>query len=130
MPKQLSALISPTPSDIDIAQSIDPVHIKHIAEYIGLNEDDYELYGRYKAKVCEPYSPILVTQVVLCWHEPFLWDSTYIPNVNMSVYIPVIPFPRSLAPFPTGGHQGCGAIREPTRREVHLCCGYHPNSAG
>lgn len=38
-------------TDIEIAQSVSPIHIKKIAEKININEDDLELYGKYKAKL-------------------------------------------------------------------------------
>lgn len=38
-------------TDIEIAQSVNPIHIKKIAEKINVNEDDLELYGKYKAKL-------------------------------------------------------------------------------
>eukprot|EP01100_Stratorugosa_tubuloviscum_P006769 TRINITY_DN287_c1_g1_i1.p1 TRINITY_DN287_c1_g1~~TRINITY_DN287_c1_g1_i1.p1 ORF type:complete len:640 (-),score=392.90 TRINITY_DN287_c1_g1_i1:121-2040(-) len=44
-------LQKPVPSDIAIAQSVAPKHIKQIAEEIGLTEDEYDLYGKTKAKV-------------------------------------------------------------------------------
>lgn len=43
--------VTPTPSDIDIAQSIRCVPIKEIAARLGLGEDDYEPHGHEKAKV-------------------------------------------------------------------------------
>jgi len=49
--KKLSKLASPTPSDIAIAQACVPNKIKFVAEAYGLTEDDYELYGKYKAKI-------------------------------------------------------------------------------
>lgn len=49
--KKLKNLKSPTPSDIDIAQASVPNKIKFVAEACGLTEDDYELYGKYKAKI-------------------------------------------------------------------------------
>ncbi|CAG9459985.1 unnamed protein product [Pedinophyceae sp. YPF-701] len=42
---------TPTPADIDIAQSVTPIHIREIADKLGLTEDDYDLYGKTKAKV-------------------------------------------------------------------------------
>ena len=39
------------PSDIEIAQSVQPRPISDIAAGLGLSEDDLDLYGRYKAKV-------------------------------------------------------------------------------
>jgi formate--tetrahydrofolate ligase len=39
------------PSDLDIAQAATLKPIIHIAEKVGLSEDDIELYGKYKAKV-------------------------------------------------------------------------------
>ncbi len=38
-------------TDIQIAQEAKPVHIREIAEKIGLNGDQIELYGKFKAKV-------------------------------------------------------------------------------
>jgi len=38
-------------SDIEIAQAAEMKPIKEIAKQIGLNEDDLELYGNYKAKI-------------------------------------------------------------------------------
>ena len=38
-------------SDLDIAQAASLKHIKEIAENIGLEEDDLEYHGKYKAKV-------------------------------------------------------------------------------
>lgn len=38
-------------TDIEIAQSVTPIHIKKIAEKIHVGEDDLELYGKYKAKL-------------------------------------------------------------------------------
>lgn len=38
-------------TDIEIAQSIELNHIKHVADRLNINEDDLELYGKYKAKL-------------------------------------------------------------------------------
>ncbi len=38
-------------SDIEIAQSTTLTHIKHIAEKLKIDEDDIEMYGKYKAKL-------------------------------------------------------------------------------
>ena len=43
-------IISPVPEDIDIAQAVAPAHIAAIAESLGLGEEEYDLYGRHKAK--------------------------------------------------------------------------------
>lgn len=44
--------VVPVPSDIDIAQSVKPKHISLIAEAaLGLQPEEYELYGTAKAKV-------------------------------------------------------------------------------
>jgi len=45
------ALKTPVPSDIDIAQSVDPLPIKDVAQSLGLLEHELDLYGKYKAKV-------------------------------------------------------------------------------
>lgn len=41
----------PVPSDIDIAQAIEPTHIRYIAQSLGLRHDEFDLYGTHKAKV-------------------------------------------------------------------------------
>ena len=38
-------------SDIEIAQETTILPITKVAEEIGLNEEQYELYGKYKAKI-------------------------------------------------------------------------------
>ncbi|MCB0459760.1 MAG: formate--tetrahydrofolate ligase, partial [Flavobacteriaceae bacterium] len=38
-------------SDIEIAQQTKLLHIKEIADKLTINEDDLELYGKYKAKL-------------------------------------------------------------------------------
>ena len=53
-------------SDIEIARNTRMSHISVIASELGLGEDDYELYGKYKAKLSDVKSPrkarlILVT---------------------------------------------------------------------
>jgi hypothetical protein len=50
--KPLLPVKKPVPEDIEIAQSIEPLHISKIAEKLGLNADEYDLYGIHKAKVC------------------------------------------------------------------------------
>jgi formyltetrahydrofolate synthetase len=50
--KPLLAVKKPVPEDIEIAQSIEPLHIGKIAEKLGLKPDEYDLYGIHKAKVC------------------------------------------------------------------------------
>ncbi|TAK36524.1 MAG: formate--tetrahydrofolate ligase [Chloroflexota bacterium] len=39
------------PSDLEIAQAAKLKHIREIAEGLGLTEDDFEYYGKYKAKI-------------------------------------------------------------------------------
>ena len=55
--KPLLDIRAPVPSDIDIAQSIAPVHIGTIATALGLTSEDYDLYGKYKAKVQRAWTP-------------------------------------------------------------------------
>lgn len=50
MAKRLSVR-DPVPSDIDIAQSLDPLPITEIAQSLGLDDDDFITYGPTKAKV-------------------------------------------------------------------------------
>ncbi|KAH9406591.1 Monofunctional C1-tetrahydrofolate synthase, mitochondrial [Tyrophagus putrescentiae] len=47
-------LKSPVPSDIEIASEQKPKPISKVAAEIGLTEDEYEPYGRYKAKISRP----------------------------------------------------------------------------
>ncbi|XP_042057154.1 formate--tetrahydrofolate ligase [Salvia splendens] len=44
-------VVSPVPADIDIANSIEPLHISEIAQDLNLSPLHYDLYGKYKAKV-------------------------------------------------------------------------------
>ena len=51
MPKKLTNLLTPVPSDIAIAQSAIPVLINDIAAEAGILPDELENYGKTKAKV-------------------------------------------------------------------------------
>ncbi len=42
-------------SDIEIAQEANLMHIRDVAEKVGIVEDDLEYYGKYKAKLSEEY---------------------------------------------------------------------------
>lgn len=42
-------------SDIEIARSSKMLHIKEVAKKINIDEDDLELYGKYKAKLSEDF---------------------------------------------------------------------------
>ncbi|KAI3995622.1 hypothetical protein MKX01_023367 [Papaver californicum] len=44
-------VVSPVPADIDIANSVEPLHISKIADELSLSSDHYDPYGKYKAKV-------------------------------------------------------------------------------
>jgi formate--tetrahydrofolate ligase len=44
-------VVAPVPADIDIANSVEPLHISEIAKELNLNPNHYDLYGKYKAKV-------------------------------------------------------------------------------
>lgn len=44
-------VVSPVPADIDIANSVEPLHVSEIAKQLNLSPDHYDLYGKYKAKV-------------------------------------------------------------------------------
>ena len=45
------AVMTKVPSDLEIAQAAELKHIIDIAKRIGIEEDEMELYGKYKAKV-------------------------------------------------------------------------------
>jgi formyltetrahydrofolate synthetase len=51
MARKLTKLLSPVPSDIEIAQAAIPVPIETIAAEAGVKSDELELYGHTKAKV-------------------------------------------------------------------------------
>ncbi len=51
MPRKLTELKRPVPSDLEIAQSIDPIPITKIAEEVGILPEELILYGDTKAKV-------------------------------------------------------------------------------
>ncbi len=51
MPRKLTHLKRPVPSDLDIAQSIEPIPITQIAEEAGILPEELILYGNTKAKV-------------------------------------------------------------------------------
>eukprot|EP01087_Luapelamoeba_hula_P000601 TRINITY_DN10450_c0_g2_i1.p1 TRINITY_DN10450_c0_g2~~TRINITY_DN10450_c0_g2_i1.p1 ORF type:complete len:637 (+),score=130.28 TRINITY_DN10450_c0_g2_i1:18-1928(+) len=42
---------TPVPSDIEVAQSVKPVPIVEIARRLGIQEEELDLYGRFKGKV-------------------------------------------------------------------------------
>ncbi len=42
-------------SDIEIAQNAKMQHIREIASKLGIEEDDLEMYGKYKAKISEGF---------------------------------------------------------------------------
>ncbi len=42
-------------SDIEIAQEAKMLHIRDVAEKVGITEEDLEYYGKYKAKLNEEY---------------------------------------------------------------------------
>ena len=63
---KLANLISPVPSDIEVAQAATVVPIKTIAAACGLNESDYEPYGHYKAKVRRRVARGVYIRVVFC----------------------------------------------------------------
>ena len=51
MAHKLTNIVTPTPSDIDIAQSVAPLPISVIAKDAGILDEELELYGQNKAKV-------------------------------------------------------------------------------
>jgi formyltetrahydrofolate synthetase len=51
MPHKLQSILARVPSDIEIAQAATPIPIDKIAAEIGIQPDEFELYGKNKAKV-------------------------------------------------------------------------------
>eukprot|EP01125_Pyxidicula_operculata_P021978 TRINITY_DN8805_c0_g1_i1.p1 TRINITY_DN8805_c0_g1~~TRINITY_DN8805_c0_g1_i1.p1 ORF type:complete len:669 (+),score=191.62 TRINITY_DN8805_c0_g1_i1:46-2052(+) len=43
--------LNPVPSDLECARSVAPLNIHDIAKSVGLSEDEYECYGKTKAKI-------------------------------------------------------------------------------
>lgn len=60
-------VVSPTPSDIEIAQAAQPVPIATVAERLGLEDADYEPYGHLKAKVLWGGSRKAATATSAAW---------------------------------------------------------------
>jgi formyltetrahydrofolate synthetase len=50
MLRKLERVDTPTPSDLHIAQAFVPLPISHIAQELGLTDEDYDLHGKLKAK--------------------------------------------------------------------------------
>ena len=48
---KLTDIKYPTPDDIEISQSVKPLPIKEFAEMIGLNEEEYEIHGKWRGKI-------------------------------------------------------------------------------
>lgn len=48
--RKLEKLQKPVPSDIEIAQSIEPLSIKEIGDAIGLKDDEIDLYGKWSVR--------------------------------------------------------------------------------
>ena len=42
-------------TDIEIAQEAEKLHIKEVAEKVGISEDNLEFYGKYKAKISDEW---------------------------------------------------------------------------
>ena len=63
-------VVSPVPADIDIANSVEPVHISEIAKDLNLSPNHYDLYGKYKAKVIGFLLLLLLLLLLLfhCFH--------------------------------------------------------------
>ena len=55
-------VLNPVPSDIDVSQSIQTVPINKIAESYGILPDEYDLYGKTKAKVSLAVRDRLISQ--------------------------------------------------------------------
>jgi len=49
--RPLKNLQQPVPSDLTIAQSVEPLPVAHLAATLGLREDEIDLYGHFKAKI-------------------------------------------------------------------------------
>jgi hypothetical protein len=61
--RKLQEIVSPVPPDYVIAQSVKPLNIEEVAKAVGLEPEDYDLYGKMKAKVrfrkhCEALEPV------------------------------------------------------------------------
>lgn len=50
-------VVSPVPADIDVANSVEALHISAIAEELGLKPEEFDYYGKKKAKVGAPAIP-------------------------------------------------------------------------
>ena len=95
-------------SDIEIAQSVTPKSIIDIAEKLGINEEDLELYGKYKAKI----SPSVLKNL------------SNKPNGKLILVTAITPTPAGEGKTTTSvgltdglnkiGKNACAALREPS----------------
>lgn len=60
-------VVSPVPADIDIANSIAPLHISEIAQDLNLSAQHYDLYGKHKAKVNQSINYALCARSTLAY---------------------------------------------------------------
>jgi len=51
VPHKLTNVLTPVPSDIEVAQAATPIPIDQIASDAGILPEELELYGKTKAKV-------------------------------------------------------------------------------
>ena len=66
------------PTDLEIAQSANIQHIREIADKIGIDRDDLEYYGKYKAKL--PLKYIDEEKIKNIRHKFILHEDIYIDN--------------------------------------------------
>jgi hypothetical protein len=78
---------SPVPADIDIAHSVEPLHISEIAKELNLSPDHYDLYGKYKAKVIIDSSSASMQLEIFFWSFiiKFLFFFSLVENKNIDL---------------------------------------------
>jgi formyltetrahydrofolate synthetase len=102
--------LDPVPSDIEVSQSIAPTFIGEVAERVGVQPDEYDLYGRTKAKISLKVRDRLASQ----------------PNGNYVVVTGINPTPLGEGKSTTTiglaqalgahlGHKSIACIRQPSQ---------------
>jgi formyltetrahydrofolate synthetase len=60
---------SPVPPDIVVADSVQPLPIQEIAREAGILDEELELYGKHKAKVCLVLTAVLNARRLACLYS-------------------------------------------------------------
>ena len=130
MPLLTPQVVHPTPSDIDIAQSVPRLPIKDIAAGLGLTEDDYEPQGHEKAKarLLLQLQRLMPGRLRRCMAlQGIVSHSTALPSVCTLSQRSLL---RPALPCPAGAAGGAGEAGRCAQWQVCGGGGHHPYPAG